>query len=144
MNIHSVFLQSIEYFEGTMILTTNRVECIDRAFESRIHVSLSYPDLALDSRRKVWKNFIQNLHIDTSQISDAHIEKFSEVELNGRQIKNTVKMAGLLAATEEGSMRPEHVETMMRIVQANTRLGKNGAGSDTALESKNSPYNGNQ
>lgn len=114
----TVFLQCFEYFEGSIFLTTNRIDCIDPAFESRIHVSFSYPDLTQELRRKVWKNFIQSLKVNTLEIRDADIDQFSTVDLNGRQIKNMVKMAGLLAAANNGQLRAEHVESMMRIVKS--------------------------
>ena len=37
-----------------MFLTTNRVRTFDEAFQSRIHVSLLYPDLSPDAKRKIW------------------------------------------------------------------------------------------
>ncbi|KAK5134730.1 hypothetical protein LTR04_004664, partial [Oleoguttula sp. CCFEE 6159] len=54
----SVFLRILEYYEGIMFLTTNRVDKFDAAFQSRIHISLDYPELSSDSRRMVWKNFL--------------------------------------------------------------------------------------
>ncbi|KAI1771526.1 P-loop containing nucleoside triphosphate hydrolase protein [Hypoxylon cercidicola] len=36
----SVFLRQIEYYQGILMLTTNRVAQFDLAFESRIHISI--------------------------------------------------------------------------------------------------------
>ena len=36
----SIFLRILEYYEGFLFLTSNRVEEIDAAFESRIHLNL--------------------------------------------------------------------------------------------------------
>ena len=36
----SVFLRQLEYYKGTLFLTTNRVGDMNPAFKSRIHVSL--------------------------------------------------------------------------------------------------------
>ncbi|PTB61575.1 hypothetical protein BBK36DRAFT_1136748, partial [Trichoderma citrinoviride] len=41
----SVFLRVLEYYNGLLFLTTNRVGTIDEAFKSRIHLSLYYPPL---------------------------------------------------------------------------------------------------
>lgn len=38
----SVFLRVLEYYNGLLFLTTNRVGSIDQAFKSRIHLSLYY------------------------------------------------------------------------------------------------------
>jgi len=41
-----------------MFLTTNRVQTFDAAFQSRIHISLEYPELDAKSRKTVWQNFL--------------------------------------------------------------------------------------
>ncbi|KAF2151737.1 P-loop containing nucleoside triphosphate hydrolase protein [Myriangium duriaei CBS 260.36] len=56
--IVSIFLRVLEYYEGIMFLTTNRVHTFDQAFQSRIHISLDYPELSIESRKQVWKNFL--------------------------------------------------------------------------------------
>jgi len=38
----SVFLRILEYYDGILILTSNRVEMFDEAFKSRIQVALHY------------------------------------------------------------------------------------------------------
>ena len=50
----SILLRLLEYYEGMMFLTTNRVSTIDPAFESRIDVSISYPDLTVELRCQIW------------------------------------------------------------------------------------------
>ncbi|KAF1991107.1 P-loop containing nucleoside triphosphate hydrolase protein [Aulographum hederae CBS 113979] len=97
----SVFLQHLEYYQGTMFLTTNRVECMDPAFQSRIHLTLPYQNLTPESRAKVWKGFFKNLSVDTSDMTEEYVRKLAEEDLNGRQIKNAVKMAQLMSAAEE-------------------------------------------
>ena len=42
-----------------MFLTTNRVQTFDAAFQSRIHISLDYPELDGKSRKTVWQNFLE-------------------------------------------------------------------------------------
>ena len=42
-----------------MFLTTNRVQTFDAAFQSRIHISLEYPELDYKSRKAVWLNFLK-------------------------------------------------------------------------------------
>jgi len=53
----SIFLRQLEYFEGILILTTNRIGNIDPAFESRIHFSFHYPDLDFAARKQIWTTF---------------------------------------------------------------------------------------
>jgi len=97
---------------------------MDRAFASRIHLSLTYPELKHESRLKVWKSFIQSLHVDTSAMTDDEMRRLAEKELNGRQIKNVVKMAALLAADNGGKLKPEDLDTILRIGRGNKLAGE--------------------
>jgi hypothetical protein len=74
--------------------------------------------LTRELRHKIWKTFVRTLKVDTSQITGAHLDKFAAIDMNGRQIKNTVKMAGLLAANANHSLTAEHVEMMLAIGQS--------------------------
>ncbi|PVH70048.1 hypothetical protein DL98DRAFT_381139, partial [Cadophora sp. DSE1049] len=55
-----VFLCKLEYCQGIMFLTTNRIAEFDPAFLSRIHVMLRYTDLTKDTGKNVWELFIGN------------------------------------------------------------------------------------
>ncbi|KAI4593478.1 hypothetical protein KJ359_009369 [Pestalotiopsis sp. 9143b] len=57
----SVFLRVLEYYEGILILTSNRVGTFDEAFKSRILLSLHYENLTEGQRTKIWKNFFKRL-----------------------------------------------------------------------------------
>ncbi|KAJ5156611.1 hypothetical protein N7492_009414 [Penicillium capsulatum] len=108
----SIFLRMLEYYEGILFLTTNRAENIDPAFESRVHVSLAYSPLNFDSRRHIWAQFLDRT-ANTAQLTDAQIDCLAEVDLNGRQIKNLLKTAGLLAWSQEQEMGFKHIETVL-------------------------------
>jgi len=111
----SIFLRTLEYYEGIMFLTTNRVDNIDAAFQSRIHVSLEYPDLTSASRRTIWKNFLRGATIK-SGITDGEIEQLAELKLNGRQIKNILKTAQLLAARRKSPLlEKKFIDTVLAI-----------------------------
>ncbi|KAK1709521.1 hypothetical protein BDP67DRAFT_596724, partial [Colletotrichum lupini] len=56
--IVSMLLRTLEYFEGTLFLTTNRVGTIDSAFMSRFHLTLSYEPLSESARRQLWDTWI--------------------------------------------------------------------------------------
>ena len=51
----------LEYFQGILFLTTNRVSVFDPAFASRIHVGLRYGMLDLKARKKVWGMFLRRV-----------------------------------------------------------------------------------
>ncbi|KAH7128218.1 ATPase [Dendryphion nanum] len=108
----SIFLRLLEYYQGTLFLTTNRVDNIDPAFQSRIHIHLRYPDLQPSSRRQIWKSFLSRA---PNSVSEEEIDKLAELSLNGRQIKNLVKTSQLVALEEEEALSIAHVELVMGI-----------------------------
>lgn len=128
----SIFLRMLEYYEvslqpsssfgdfgvatnhrqGILFLTTNRAENIDPAFESRIHVSLTYQPLGFDSRRHIWTQFLGRT-TNTETLTDEQLDRLAEVELNGRQIKNLVKTAGLLAWSQEQKLGFGYIQTVL-------------------------------
>ncbi|CAG8478030.1 16856_t:CDS:10, partial [Rhizophagus irregularis] len=75
-----VFLRLLEYHQGIVFLTTNRVYCFDDTFQFHISISLEYkePDI---------KDYNPN---------NVNIKKLSDIHLNGREIQNTVKLASTL------------------------------------------------
>ncbi|KAI9767831.1 MAG: hypothetical protein M1839_004332 [Geoglossum umbratile] len=107
----SVFLRQVEYFQGTMFLTTNRVKTFDEAFQSRIHFALKYGKLSKSAREKVWAAFLQRS--GTSRVKPNEVGKLVEKDINGRQIKNAVRTALALAMNEGRDMSYEHLETVI-------------------------------
>ncbi|KAK4151118.1 mitochondrial sorting [Chaetomidium leptoderma] len=113
--IVSIFLRTLEYYEGIMFMTTNRVDDIDAAFQSRIHVSIEYPDLTSASRRTIWANFLKGSTIKSS-LTDKDIHELAELKLNGRQIKNVLKTAQLLASRKKSdTLDRKYIETVLII-----------------------------
>ena len=109
----SIFLRVLEYYEGILFLTTNRISNIDDAFHSRIHISMQYPPLTAANRRHIWNTFMSK----TSGLSDGQLDALAQVELNGRQIKNVLKTAQMLArrSNGDGKVNMGHIETILAI-----------------------------
>lgn len=122
-NLETVFLRLLEYYKGVMLLTTNRVDELDPAFESRIHLTINYPKLDLDSRLKVWRTFVAQKKVNedgaakspTFAISEEDLRELARLELNGREIKNVVKTATLLAVRDETPVKMEHIQIVLRV-----------------------------
>ncbi|KAF2100848.1 P-loop containing nucleoside triphosphate hydrolase protein, partial [Rhizodiscina lignyota] len=96
----SVFLRMLEYFEGIIFLTTNRIETMDVAFQSRIHIAIKYPHVTPEFRRRIWANFIERLDEREAQAKRElieHLDDIQEWELNGRQIRNVLSIAESIA-----------------------------------------------
>lgn len=108
----SIFLRLLEYYQGILFLTSNRVESFDEAFQSRIHVALKYSKLDKDARAKVWKNFMK---FDDSKEGRMLLEIVAERELNGRQIKNCVRTARSLAEEQGKGVEVEHLKMVLDI-----------------------------
>ncbi len=90
----SIFLKLLEYYSGIMFLTTNRASSIDTAFYSRISLSIKYDELNSNIRKTIWKNILEKQKIELKS-SDLNI--LSTHDLNGRQIKNIVRMSIAIA-----------------------------------------------
>lgn len=97
-------------------MTTNRMAGIDPAFHSRIHISLSYPDLTPPSRRQIWGNFLEASKYPHT-LSEKDIDGLSLIKLNGRQIKNVLKTSQLLALRKKEDLSRDFVETVLSIEQ---------------------------
>lgn len=91
-----VFLRLLEYYQGVLFMTSNRAKNLDEAFYSRISLALHYSELSPESRSKIWFN-LTNQYGLTREDCDV----LSQHELNGRQIKNIVRI-GLILATQKG------------------------------------------
>jgi ATP-dependent 26S proteasome regulatory subunit len=99
-----------------MFLTTNRVETFDPAFQSRIHISLDYQELSIDSRKTVWKNFLDSSSQEHT-ITKTQLTTLAHMNMNGRQIKNILKIARLLASRKEERLSHEHIITTLDVTQ---------------------------
>ncbi|KAK1962267.1 ATPase [Colletotrichum sublineola] len=99
------FLRALEFYDGILFLTTNRVGSFDDAFISRIHVQLYYPDFTDDERQKVWKTFIDKLARERGDTMRMTIDakeyiastKKHGIKWNGREIRNAFQTAVALA-----------------------------------------------
>jgi len=112
----SVLLRVLEYFEGVLFLTTNRLQIIDPAFESRIHLSIAYPHLSVGSRHELWKTFIQQglAQQQPAWLGEGFLNEVAETDMNGRQIKNAVRLAHALAGHKKREMLPEDIFAVLR------------------------------
>ncbi|OBT78513.1 hypothetical protein VF21_00987 [Pseudogymnoascus sp. 05NY08] len=115
----SVFLRILEYYEGILILTSNRVGTFDEAFKSRIQVAIHYKDLTRISRKKIWQNFTEMMEESdyNANISELYekIDELSEKNMNGRQIRNAITTARRLALFEKEPLSWKHLDQVIKI-----------------------------
>jgi hypothetical protein len=135
----SIFLRLLEYFQGILFLTTNRVETFDDAFQSRIHVALRYGDLTTKAKKRVWQQFIEMCRAqkgcEVADFSDKDLDALSRHQLNGRQIKNIVRTAQALALNEGAVLALAHVKRVMEVAESFERDLKGGTGYVDAMRS---------
>lgn len=116
----SIFLRQLEYFEGILILTTNRIGNIDPAFESRIHFSFHYPDLDFAARKQIWTTFWKRSSAEAGvvELTDEELGQLAKRPLNGRQIKNTVASALSLALEDGVALQKKYADTVLDVVES--------------------------
>ncbi|KAK0625446.1 hypothetical protein B0T17DRAFT_532828 [Bombardia bombarda] len=120
-NLVSIFLRKLEYYNGILFLTTNRIGKIDPAMSSRIHLILHYKRQGAPEIEKIFRINIQRLRQAEQQqhavsgepplfIMEPDILKFAADHCakhpkgkgawNGRQIRNAFSVAAALARYE--------------------------------------------
>ncbi|KAI8632708.1 hypothetical protein F5Y19DRAFT_418592 [Xylariaceae sp. FL1651] len=135
----SVFLRVLEYYNGILFLTTNRVGTLDEAFKSRVHLSLYYAALDRNQTEQIMRMNLNRLDIieeqrakATNQKSlfmykdnickfavehwDRHQANDGEGRWNGRQIRNAVQIAASLALYDKKTERTPGAEEIPPIL----------------------------
>lgn len=128
--IVGVFLRLLDYYSGFLFLTTNRPETLDPAFESRITLTVNYPDLTPAARAKIWTNMLAAAGVK----SPVAIERLAEWQINGRRIRSMVR---LLKTIHGDAPTWAQIETMFNniigttaeTISASTTNGKHMKGS---------------
>lgn len=91
----SIFLRILEYFQGILFLTTNRVETFDEAFQSRIHVALRYEELGHKAKKEIWKMFLGKVAVmegtESAGLSERDFEILARHSMNGRQVSAPIR-----------------------------------------------------
>lgn len=119
-SIVAVFLRILEYYDGILFLTTNRIGTLDEAFRSRIQTTLYFPPLDYSQTMAIYKMNIERLRkidkirqaekgqaamtIHEESIMDFAEQNFRRQEQqgpdsiwSGRQIKDAFQSADSLA-----------------------------------------------
>ncbi|KAK1848033.1 AAA family ATPase [Colletotrichum chrysophilum] len=115
----SVFLRILEYYEGILILTSNRVSHFDEAFKSRIQVAIHYDNLSKRSRKAIWQNFLDMIEESTDEDAniaelEEHLDQLASEEMSGRQIRNALLTARQLAKHRKERLQWVHLDQVMK------------------------------
>ncbi|XMA16702.1 hypothetical protein WAI453_009493 [Rhynchosporium graminicola] len=112
----AVFLRQLEYFQGIIFLTSNRVSVFDQAIKSRIHLALQYTSSGREVRRMLWEKHLA--HVPAKEL-DLNLEEalvaVEGVEMNGREISNAITTAKTLAKSEGSKLKLEYLQTIVQV-----------------------------
>jgi len=99
-----------------MFLTTNRAEQLDEAFKSRISVIFKYPKLDTNTLLQIWNNLLK---VSSSNLPDEDVIELAKHDINGRQIKNAIRMAQSLAKTDEITITKQYLNDVIDLMELN-------------------------
>ncbi|KAM0806761.1 putative AAA+ ATPase domain-containing protein [Seiridium cardinale] len=112
-SIVSIFLRHLDYSEALLFMTTNRIDGIDPAFESRVNMKLRLPDFSFDEQKEIWNNLINRAR-EVIEVEEEQLHKFVKFNLgnlengdyktlNGREIMNCIQTATALARKDKST-----------------------------------------
>jgi SpoVK/Ycf46/Vps4 family AAA+-type ATPase len=95
-----VFLRVLEYFNGLLFLTTNRVDDIDEAIVSRCIAMIKFHPPNSDARRKIWSVMAEQYQLAVDAVLiDELVETFPNA--TGRDIKGLAKLVAKFCAQKQ-------------------------------------------
>jgi len=107
-----VFLRLLEYYKGVLFLTTNRVTTFDDAFCSRISMFVRYHRLTRFDRAKVWETLLSRVGL-----MDINLDMFAAHELNGREMRNSIRIAHTWATNCKESLTTKHILEVVKMLE---------------------------
>lgn len=110
----------MEYYEGILFLTTNRLDEFDSAIMNRIHMEIAYKKMDPENREEIWRNLINansKVMMGGQSWSPGVFSALAQLEINGREIKNLLRTAACCVQADSGktSTGLEHLLNVMDI-----------------------------
>jgi SpoVK/Ycf46/Vps4 family AAA+-type ATPase len=104
-------LQRVETFPGVVILATNQIGNLDKAFARRFQAVIHFPTPGLYERIQLWKNTFGDFPFN-EEATDALWQELAEKrQLTGANIQNILRRSLLLAyKNNSGLLQKEHIE----------------------------------
>lgn len=116
------------------------VGIIDEAFMSRIHVSMNYPRIDLETTLKIWENFLQHFKAECTargvevlierrkilEFAETHYKEHaaSKSTWNGRQIRNAFQTAIALGKADSSQEGVGYVELKVQFFDEFARINR--------------------
>jgi SpoVK/Ycf46/Vps4 family AAA+-type ATPase len=114
--IVGVFLRVLEYYRGVLFMTTNRGTEIDDAIVSRLTARIVYQPPGAEERNKIWRILAFQNGI---MLTDSDVAKLVKElpETTGRDIKNLLKLAKMVAEKKDGKVTAELIKRLNKFKQ---------------------------
>jgi hypothetical protein len=107
----------LEYYNGMLFVTTNRLDDFDEAFHNRVHVSINYEPLDQPSRVNIWRQHVGKIAKETCTAhlwTDGVYQTLGSLETNGRDIRNFSRTAVGYARAAKEDFTVKHLLTVAR------------------------------
>lgn len=111
--IVGVFLRTLEYYNGVLFLTTNRADSVDDAIASRCIARIDYTTPEPSDLARIWGILSATSGIDIPAAEIARIVE-THPHLSGRDVKNLLKLSGLVASSSGQPVTAETINFVKR------------------------------
>jgi hypothetical protein len=112
-----VFLRMLEYYNGMLFVTTNRLTDFDQAFQNRIRLRIAFDLLEEPARTNIWRQDISRSsqrYKATQSWTEEVFECLGQLETNGRDIRNFTRTSDGHARSTGDDLAIRHVITVIR------------------------------
>ena len=114
----AIFLRLLERYNGIMFMTTNLEQNLDEAFISRCTASIQYDELTADVRKTIWENILNKAKVAGYKVDQEVYNKLSELsenKLNGRTIKNIIRLSAAYAESKNSEIKYSHINQVIKL-----------------------------
>lgn len=121
-DLSSVFTHTLDRHGGIVILTSTRSATFDGALMSRVRLRVNHGPLDKLQRKELWREiFAQESKVHSGFNIDKlmpHLDFLSEFEMDGRQIRNSVKTARQVSTSYMHKRKTVNLEHVMQAIRA--------------------------
>lgn len=113
-------------------MTSNRIDSLDPAFKTRITLALRYDALDVSARNQIWINLLKSSGFGTAlEKGVINTEELAKSVLNGREIKNSIRL-GMALAAEDGE--PLSQKVLLETIDILNEYNQQAASSDASYD----------
>lgn len=113
--IVGVFLRLLEYYRGIMFMTSNRAVVIDDAIMSRATAWIRYNIPDVEALPQIWRVLAAQYQVELTD-ADVEILTANYLGVSGRTVKNLLKMARLLSASDKKLVTVERIDYCSKFI----------------------------